>query len=387
MSEIAFRRTKAEGGWAAVCGGIISIRPDNWDGNLPRIWDEVDRGVLARMAAEVQTQGSLAGIELGHSGGTYEGGKFHPSLGPSQVAHPDTTHLVPKHMDLDDIRALQDDWVGAARVAADLGYDIVYAYGAGGYLPAQFLSPFFNTRRDQYGGSIENRARFWLETLERFRADIGDRCVIAVRIAAEAFSPWGVSQEDTLDFIRLADDLVDIWDINLGIRWSPDSAPSRLAPEGYQVEWSGRVREATAKPIVGVGRLTNPDRMAEIIQSGVWDFIGGARPGIADPFLPVKIEEGRYDEIRECTGANFCIAKERFTAGLSCVQNATTGEEYRRGWHPERFAPARDQALDVLVVGGGPAGLECARVLGHRGYRAVSTWSRPGPSSAATSRG
>jgi dimethylamine/trimethylamine dehydrogenase len=371
LSEIAFRRMKAEGGWAAVCGGIISIGEDNWDGCLPRIWDDVDRAALGRMATEVRNQGALAGIELGHTGAIYEGGKYHPSIGPTQVADPEQPQLVPQAMDLDDIRRLQDDWVAAATMAAGCGYEIVYAYGSSGYLPVQFLSPYFNRRRDTYGGTLENRARFWLETIERFRAAVGDRCIVAVRIAAEALNPLGVSLNETLDFVRLADDLVDLWDVNIGFRWGPDSAPSRLEPEGYQLRWSGRVREATRKPIVGVGRLTNPDRMAEIIASGVWDLIGGARPSIADPFLPRKIEEGRYDEIRECTGANFCIAKERFTAGLSCVQNPTVGEEYRRGWHPEQFAPVSDRNLDVLVLGAGPAGLECARVLGHRGLRRV----------------
>ena len=286
--------------------------------------------------------------------------------------------VVPKEMDLDDIRRLQDDWVAGATVAAESGYDIVYAYGASGYLPAQFLSSYFNRRRDRYGGSLENRARFWLEVLERLRAAVGDRSLVAVRIGAEPFSPLGVPHEEVLDFVRLADDLVDLWDVNVGWRWSPDSAPSRLAAEGYQLEWSGKIRQATAKPIVGVGRLTSPDRMAEIIRSGAWDLIGGARPSIADPFLPRKIEAGRYDEIRECTGANYCIAKELTSAGLGCVQNATIGEEHRRGWHPERFPPARDPELDVLVVGGGPAGMECSVVLGRRGFRRVHLVERRG---------
>jgi dimethylamine/trimethylamine dehydrogenase len=371
LSEIGFRRMKAEGGWAAVCGGIISIRPDNWGGNAPRIWDETDRGVLGRVAQEVKGQGALAGIELGHSGALSEGEKFTPAMGISQVGMPEHAHVVPHAMDTDEIRSVQDSWVDAGRTAADLGYDIVYAYGAHGFLPAQFMSPFFNTRTDAYGGSLENRARFWLEVLERLRDAVLGRCLVAARIAAENFSPYGASAEDMLGFVRLADDLVDVWDVNVGFHWPPDSAPSRLAPEGSQLEWSGRIREATAKPIVGVGRLTNPDRMAEIIRSGVWDFIGGARPGIADPFLPRKIEEGRYGEIRECTGANFCIAVETGTAGLSCLQNPTVGEEYRRGWHPERYGAARDESLDVLVVGAGPAGMECARVLGERGFRRV----------------
>jgi dimethylamine/trimethylamine dehydrogenase len=371
MSEIGFRRMKAEGGWGAVCGGIMSLRPDNWDGNLPRLWDEVDRGVLARMAAEVQGQGALAGIELGHTGARTTGGKFFPSIGPSQVGDPLQPHLVPKEMDHDDIRQLQHDWVDCVGIAAGLGYDIVYAYGGNCYLPMQFLSPYFNRRNDQYGGSLENRARFWLELLERYRETIGGRCVVAVRLAVDGFSSYGVSQEETMAFIRLADDLVDLWDVKTGYNWPPDSASSRLQPEGYQLAWSSKVRQATSKPIVGVSRLTSPDLMAEIIQSGVWDFIGGARPGIADPFLPSKIEAGRYDDIRECMGANYCIAKETLGIGLSCIQNPTLGEEYRRGWHPERYVPAKNAELNVLVVGGGPAGLECARVLGERGFQRV----------------
>ncbi len=371
LSDIGFRRMKAEGGWAAVCGGVVSIRSDSWGGFVPRIWDDDDRAALARTATEIRGQGALAGIELGHGGARGDGSKFEPSLGPSQVRDVGRGRWVPKEMDLDDIRRLQDDWVAAAGIAADLGYDIVYAYGAHGYLPAQFLSPHFNRRSDSYGGSLENRSRFWLELIERIRAEVGDRCVVAARVAAENFTRAAVSAEDTLGFVRLADDLVDLWDVNVGHLWSRDSAPWRVAAEGYQVEWSGRVREVTAKPIVGVARLTTPDAMAEILRSGVWDLIGGARPGIADPFLPRKVEEGRYDEIRECTGGNFCISMETTGHGLMCVQNPTIGEEYRRAWHPEHVDPIDDASLQVLVVGAGPAGLECARVLGERGVAAV----------------
>jgi dimethylamine/trimethylamine dehydrogenase len=372
LSDVAFRRMKAEGGWAAVCGGVISIRSDSWGGLVPRIWDDDERVMLGRVASEVKGQGALVGIEFGHGGSRSEGGKFAPALGVSQLSDPERGHLVPKAMTLDDIRSLQADWETAAVTAADLGYDIVYAYGAHGTLPGQFLSPFFNRRTDRYGGSLENRARFWLELIAGIRRAVGDRCLVAARIPARSFDDLGVPIEETMRFVEMADELVDLWDVNVGYGWEPDSAPSRLAAEASQVEWSGRIREVTDKPIVGVGRLTSPDRMAEILRSGVWDFIGGARPGIADPFLPRKIEAGRYEDIRECTGTNFCIATETTGAGLSCVQNATIGEEYRRGWHPERFPRATDgDRHDVLVVGAGPAGMECARVLAERGFRSV----------------
>ena len=173
--------------------------------------------------------------------------------------------------------------------------------------------------------------------------------------------------------MKLADPLIDLWDVNVGsiAFWSKDSGTSRYFEEGYQLEWTGRIREATAKPIVGVGRVTSPDRMASIIRSGRWDLIGAARPSIADPFLPNKIAEGRTDEIRECTGSNVCIMKVDGFGHLGCLQNARAGEEHRRGWHPERFDRAANADLPVLVVGAGPAGMECAVTLGKRGFEAV----------------
>jgi dimethylamine/trimethylamine dehydrogenase len=117
--------------------------------------------------------------------------------------------------------------------------------------------------------------------------------------------------------------------------------------------------------------MTSPDLMASVVRAGTFDLIGAARPSIADPFLPQKIAEGRTDEIRECTGSNVCIMKVDGHGHLGCIQNATAGEEHRRGWHPERFEPAANADRAVLVVGAGPAGMECAITLGKRGFEAV----------------
>ena len=119
--------------------------------------------------------------------------------------------------------------------------------------------------------------------------------------------------------------------------------------------------------MVGNGRLTSPDDMVALIRAGVLDIIGAARPSIADPFLPTKISEGRLEDIRECIGCNICVSKFQQGGQIMCTQNVTIGEEYRRGWHPEKFTRAQSPC-SVLVVGGGPAGMECARVLGERGY-------------------
>jgi dimethylamine/trimethylamine dehydrogenase len=375
-SQARFRGMKAEGGWAAVCTeeALVSEDSDYWPIVSVRVWDEEDARNLSLMCEDAHEHGALAGIELTHGGVHARSREARtPPIGPSQLASDYEPLCVPKAMDKEDIRRVRSDWVRAAQLSRDAGFDIIYVYGGHSYLPLQFLSPFYNRRTDEYGGSFENRARFWLETLEEVRAAVGEDCAIAVRFCVEALGPAGVELEEGLAYISLADNLVDLWDVNVGsiLDWSKDSGTSRYFAEGYQLEWTGRVREVTAKPIVGVGRLTNPDRMAEIVRSGVWDLIGAARPSISDPFLPKKIEEGRYGEIRECIGCNICAAGAEYGNQIRCTQNATVGEEYRRGWHPERFEPAANADRDVLVVGSGPAGMECAIVLGKRGMRRV----------------
>ena len=375
-SQARFRGMKAEGGWAAVCTEYAPVSADSDESPYisARLWDEDDTRNVAAMCEVIHEHDALAGIELTHSGGHASTRQSRwPSVGPSQIASDYDPFHVPKAMEKADIRRVQADWARAARRARSAGCDIVYAYGGHSYLPLQFLSPYYNKRTDEYGGSLENRARFWLETLELLREAVGDECAIAVRTCVDALGPAGVELNEGLEFVRLADHLVDLWDVNVGsiAEWSKDSGASRFFPEGYQLEYTGRVREATAKPIVGVARLTNPDRMAEIVRSGAWDLIGAARPSISDPFLPRKVEEGLYGEIRECIGCNICISKSESGHHLGCTQNATAGEEYRRGWHPERFDRAANADRDVLVVGGGPAGMECAIVLGKRGFRRV----------------
>jgi len=376
-TQAAHRAVKAEGGWGGVCTEYCAVSRDSDETPYvsARMWDEGDAEALRMMTEAVHAFGALAGIELSHTGAHGENSESRlPSLAPSQVAGDFAVGLVPKAMTHADIRRVQDDWVRAAELSRDAGFDIVYVYGAHTYLPGQFLSPYYNRRDDEYGGSLRNRARFWLETLERVREAVGADCAVACRVAvAGGGAEAGIDIEEGLAFVRMADHLVDLWDVNIGsiAEWSFDSGPSRFFPEGWQLELTGRVREATAKPIVGVGRITDPYMMERIVRSGAWDLIGAARPSIADPFLPAKIRDGRLDEIRECIGCNICISRADSRRHLGCTQNPTAGEEHRRGWHPERVPAARDRDREALVVGAGPAGLECAITLGRRGLRRV----------------
>jgi len=375
-TQAAHRGVKAEGGWAAVCTEYAPFSPESDEAPLiaARFWDEDDMRALRLMTDAAHEHGALAGLELYHGGAHIANNQTRvPSIGPSQLASDLEPHVVPKEMELTDIARVQRQWAEGAVRGRDCGFDIVYVYGAHAYLPMQFLSRFYNKRTDGYGGSLKDRARFWLETLEAVRDAVGNDCAVVTRIAVDALGPAGIHLDEAMAFVNLADDLVDLWDVNVGsiALWSKDSGTSRYFEEGYQLEWTGEIRAATSKPIVGVGRLTSPDRMASIVRSGVWDLIGAARPSIADPFLPQKIADGRTDEIRECTGSNVCIMKVDGFGHLGCIQNATAGEEHRRGWHPERFSVASNREKGVLVVGAGPAGMECAVTLGRRGFEAV----------------
>jgi dimethylamine/trimethylamine dehydrogenase len=379
-TQAAFRAVKAEGGWGGVCVEYAPISADSDETPYiaADIWDDRDARALGMCAEAVHAHGALAGLELYH-GGWSSTNAFSRAVrvAPSQLTSEVQWGGLAKEMDAADIARIQRQWVEAARRARDVGFDIVYVYGAHGYLMTQFLSAEVNRRTDGYGGSLANRGRFWLETLAAVRDAVGGDCAIATRIAVHGDSGVpggdtlpGIHIDDMLTLVKMGDDLVDLWDVMVG-SWPEDSGTSRYFPEGHQRPWADRVREATAKPVVSVGRYSSPDLMAEVIRSGAVDLIGSARQAIADPFLPRKVAEGRLDEIRECTGSNVCILREETFKQLGCVQNATAGEEYRRGWHPESFPAAADPDRSVLIVGAGPAGMECAVVLGKRGFTAV----------------
>ena len=374
LTQAAFRGIKAEGGWGGVCVEYapVSADADEEPHVAAYLQDDRDATALGLTADAIHEHGSLAGMELYHGGNSSKNvASRHTRIAPSARTAEIHWGSAAREMSVADIARIQSDFVRGARLARDAGFDIIYVYGAHGYLLTQFLSPWHNVRHDSYGGTLANRARFALETLELVRDAVGADCAIATRICLDGRQGVkGVRVEEMLPFIQMAEPLVDLFDVTVG-SWPEDSGTSRYFPEGHQLSWTSQVRQATSKPIVGVGRYTNPDQMAALISSGEFDLIGAARPAIADPFLPRKIAEGRLADIRECTGSNVCILKEEDFRHVGCIQNPTAGEEFRRGWHPERVDPTPDPQRSVLVVGAGPAGMECALTLARRGFDAV----------------
>ena len=372
-SSIALRGIKAEGGWGVVCTEYCSIHPsaDETPYAYLSLWDDEDALQCQAISDAIHLHGSLSAIELWHGGfhcnnrGTREI-SLAPSacsaefMGPGQV----------REMDLDDIKQFRKWHRDAAIRAQQAGFDIVYVYAGHEYLPFQFLSPRFNQRTDQYGGCLENRTRLLRELIEDTREAIGDKCAVAVRLAIdELHGSSGITSDgEGQKIIEQLGELPDLWDIALGGSLGNDSCSSRFSDEGYQEQYASVVKSLTSKPVVNVGRFTSPDTMVSQIKRGVQDFIGAARPSIADPFLPYKIDHGLEDQIRECIGCNICRSANNEGSPLRCTQNPTMGEEWRREWHPEKIQPA-DSESSILVVGGGPAGLEAALALGRRGYQ------------------
>jgi dimethylamine/trimethylamine dehydrogenase len=372
-----FRGIKAEGGWGVVCTGAVSMHPSSDDSPLPfaMLWDDKDIRSHALMTDEVHRHGALAGIELWHGGActlnrTSRIAPLSPSGMPWMSTHIGFMgNLRPRRMDAADLADLREWQAAGARRAMQAGFDIIYVYAGMGYLPYEFLLPEYNHRTDAYGGSIENRVRLVRELLDVTRDAVGHRCAVALRISLEELraKPGRNQPSEAHEVVSLLSGSTDLWDVKMDS--SPtDCAPSRFAPEGSHEPVIDFVKRLTDKPVVGVGRFTSPDVMVSQVKRGILDLIGGARPSIADPFLPKKIDEGREHEIRECIGCNICISSWHDGVPVRCTQNPTAGEEWRRDWHPEVFVPAASET-SILIVGAGPAGLDCAVTLARRGYQ------------------
>jgi dimethylamine/trimethylamine dehydrogenase len=369
----AMRATKAEGGWGVIFTEQTEIHHSSEITPFieQHLWDDRDIPALARMAEAMKSHGALAGIQLAYSG--INGPNLYTrevplavSGGPILTFTPDPVQA--RTMDRQDIRDLRRWFRNAFRRSQQAGFDLICLYGAHGFgILQHFLSRAYNHRTDEYGGSLENRARFIREIVEEARDETKGALAITLRLSLHEAGQMGFSNAELRDFIAMHGDLPDLWDLAHGT-WEACSGTSRFTGEGHQEDLVKGIKALTSRPVVGVGRFTSADAMVRQVKSGILDFIGAARPSIADPFLPKKIEEGRFDDIRECIGCNICVTGDMTGAISRCTQNTAFMEEWRKGWHPEKARP-KGASDSVLIVGAGPAGLEAALQLGKRGYR------------------
>ncbi len=319
------------------------------------------------MSDKVHKHGALAGVELWYGGQrTTNHHSRLPVLAPDSMP----TTAAPwqsQKMDAADIRLYRQWHAAAVRRALQAGFDIIYVYAAHTYLLAQFLDPRVNRRSDEYGGVLENRTRLYREVIAETRDILKDMAALATRVEVTDEDETGA--EHRADLLRQIAPAIDLFDVTVP-DYSREMGPSRFIKEAALEADIEHVRKLTGKPVVSVGRFTSPETMLAQVRRGVLDLVGAARPSIADPFLPNKIREGRFDDIRECIGCNICYANDALGVPIRCTQNPSMGEEWRRGWHPERMRPAKNKDT-VLIVGAGPAGLDAALTLGRRGVPVI----------------
>jgi dimethylamine/trimethylamine dehydrogenase len=389
---IALRAMKAEGGWGTVAVGLTEISPNSDYANHPmeRIWDNSDLPRHISQVNAIKKHGALAAIELGHGGMQSRNLTTGlPIVGPSNL--PALRPEIPsqsQEMDLSDIHLFRNQHKAAVKRSVEAGYDIIYVYAAHGLsILNHFLSINTNKRSDQYGGTFSNRIRLLQEVLEDTLDTVNGKCAVALR--------FGVAEPDKLnglchngegrDVVEALSELPDLWDVNLS-GWPKDSQSARFTQEGYQQNYTSFVKSLTTKPVVGVGRFTSPDLMVSVIKKKQLDLIGGARPSIADPFLPSKIKDNSIENIRECIGCNVCVSMDAYGVPVKCTQNPTISEEWRKDWHPET-PPITNSRESHLIIGAGPAGLECGLTLANAGHKVTIAEARDEPGGRVTKEG
>ncbi|MBO9523114.1 MAG: FAD-dependent oxidoreductase [Nocardioidaceae bacterium] len=363
--DVAYFAERARGGAALVAMGTTAVHPSS---PTPYgIYHNFDDRIVPRyevLSAAVHEHGGLIVPQLGHMGARTDG-EAGPVWAPSQVSH----HLwgsVPYAMSRADVRTVVAAYAAAAERAVRGGMDGVEISVGHGQMVNLFLSPLTNRRTDEYGGDDERRFRFCREVLEGVRAAVGD-ALLLVRVNGSDEVPGSLDQDAWLDIDqRIAETgLVDA--INVSANFYGSVIPTMAVPRGCYLHYARAVRKRVDLPVGAVGRITDPSMAAQALEDGDADFVGMTRAHIADPHLVTKVAEGRTDEIRPCIGCiQMCQGELGRHRNVKCVYNPVTGRERFLRDVESTKAPTSKR---IVVVGGGPAGLETARVSALRGHR------------------
>jgi len=350
----------------------------------PGLWDDRQIEGFARVAEAVHRHGTKLAVQLRHTGvrgfpyykedPIYDVDATWYTMAPSQVPLGEFPGgHTPKELSDDEIEDILEGHASAARRAMEAGLDGVEFHLSHGYLSWQFLSPLYNKRTDRWGGSYENRLRFCVEALRRMRASIGPDKFLGYRINCTSMWPGDLEQQDVLAIVAdlQARTEIDFVDVTVGVHHQFIHAPMHFEG-GWEKEYARAIREVSDKPVFVVGRVTTPEVAEQLLVEGAGDAVGLARQLFADPDWVLKVEQDRSDDIRRCVAANFCWKSVSRGMRVQCVYNPTVGREALWGKKAPLRAP---KARRVVVVGGGPAGLEFARVAAMRGHE-VSLYER-----------
>ncbi|MEM3726324.1 MAG: NADH:flavin oxidoreductase, partial [Candidatus Bathyarchaeia archaeon] len=358
LTNYHVERAKGGVGLIIVEGAYVEPRGK---GSIKQLGVDHDNKIpgLRDLVTAVKANGAKVALQLFHGGR-----QSHSSIiGTQPVSASEVpcrlTGETPRALTTSEIEELVEVFAEAARRVKEAGFDAVEIHGAHGYLINQFLSPLTNKRTDKYGGDVKKRARFLLEILERIREKVGESYPVLCRINGDDYIEGGIKLEEAKIIAKMLEDGgVDALHISGGIYDSPipvTTAPMAL-PHGVMVHLAAGIKKVVNVPVIAVGRLDDPKLAEEILQQGKADLVSMGRALLADPYLPKKIADGALDEINPCIACDECIGRLFFNEDIACTVNAALGreEEYRI-----EKAKVRKR---VLVVGGGPAGMEAARV-------------------------
>ncbi|MBP2650368.1 MAG: FAD-dependent oxidoreductase [Firmicutes bacterium] len=386
---IEFYRPFAKGGAAIVTVGDSAV---NWthamdhEGQINLGDDNVKMG-LDQLADEIQRYGAVISVELNH------GGRFSNSINlASKGLKPVSS--TPKPAEIDEyfsklqgktpaeveemsiplINKTIHDYAEAVGRCKDSGFKMVMIHGAHGMLPGQFLSPYVNKRVDRYGGSFENRARFCIELLEAVRRRVGEDFIIEYRISADELVEEGMHLEEVIRFVKMIKDKIDILHVSVGMLPNPFTIQRMIQPLYIpympNIHYAEEIKQAVGNDlyVTAVGSVMTLDNAEEILSRGLVDFVAMARPFVADPEFMRKTVLGKIEDVRPCVRCNTCCGRSAFFKKTHCAVNPINGREtdYLGGKIPKAEVKKK-----VIIVGGGPAGMQAALTAVERGHEVI----------------
>lgn len=371
----AFYELRGKGGAGAVTVSECMVHPET-DGSHAY---HLDTSILNSLAGATYTadairrHGAMPSIELSHSGmyaGTYmtDKNKQHSmhQWGPSDTVRPDGVEV--KALTKDMIKEIVAAYGNVAGLAKRAGFEMIMIHGGHGWLLNQFLSPYFNKRTDEYGGSLENRCRLAIEVLKSVREAVGPGFPIEFRLSGSELFEGGYDLEEGVRIAKQIEPYIDLLHVSAGTyqRGFGDTHPSMFKEHGCNVYLAAEIKKHVSVPVATIGGLNDPEQMEEIISSGKADVVYMARALLADPFLPRKVMENREDDIVKCLRCFTCMAERAATSTRRCTVNPLIGRELE-GCE----VPKAEKQKKVVVVGGGPGGLKAAHTAALRGHKVV----------------